>query len=115
MSDEHAVFLNFVLTGDSFGHEAEREAIYVLEDQLEAVLEAAGSGECDGHEFGAGTATIYLYGPDAEALLRAIEPVLRTADFPPTDAELRFGSVDDEDCRVEVVPFGKGDASGRGL
>ncbi|MES9540449.1 hypothetical protein [Actinomadura sp. NPDC000600] len=115
MSDEHAVFLNFALSGDGFGEEAEREAVYALEDHLEAVLEAAGSGEVDGHEFGAGAARIYLYGPDADALFRSVEPLLRRAGLPPTDAVLRFGSVDDEDCRVEVVRFGEEDGSHEGL
>ncbi|MEU8121281.1 hypothetical protein AB0C21_21445 [Spirillospora sp. NPDC049024] len=115
MSDEHAVFVNFVLTGDGFGEEAERDAVYELEDRLEAALAAAGSGELDGHEFGAGNAQIYLYGPDADALFRSVEPLLRTAGLPPTDAVLRFGSVEDEGCRVEVVRFGEEDGSNGGL
>ncbi|KAB2348444.1 DUF695 domain-containing protein [Actinomadura rudentiformis] len=105
MASEHAVFVNFALSGDGFGLEEEREAIYALEDRLEVVLRDANVGESDGHEFGAGGATIFFYGADAEELFRVIEPVLRAADFPPTQAELRFGSIDDEDCRVDVIPL----------
>lgn len=63
------------------------------------------NGEVDGHEFGQGTAQIYLYGPDAGKLLQAIRPVLRTASLRPNEAVLRFGDVDDEGCRIEVVPL----------
>ncbi|GAA4320260.1 hypothetical protein GCM10023178_31500 [Actinomadura luteofluorescens] len=105
LSTEHAVFLKFALTGDGYGTEPERGAIYALAHQLEEALETAGDGEVDGHEFGQSTAQIYLYGPDAERLLQAIRPVLRTAGLRPNEAVLRFGDVDDESCRVEVVPL----------
>lgn len=105
LSTEHAVFLNFALTGDGYGTEPERGAIYALTHQLEEVLEAAGDGEVAGHEFGQGTAQMFLYGPDAGVLLQAIRPVLRTAGLRPIEAVLRFGDVDDEGCRVDVVPL----------
>ncbi|MGI5418392.1 hypothetical protein [Actinomadura luteofluorescens] len=105
LSTEHAVFLKFALTGDGYGTEPERGAIYALAHQLEEALDAAGDGEVDGHEFGQGNAQIYLYGPDAERLLQAIRPVLRTASLRPNQAVLRFGDVDDEGYRVEVVPL----------
>jgi hypothetical protein len=46
-----------------------------LEDQLEVALGSI--GEVDGHEIGPTEAIIYLYGRDAEAMFRAVEPVLR--------------------------------------
>jgi hypothetical protein len=48
-----------------------------LEDQLIEAVEASGSGEYDGDEFGPGEVVFYLYGPDAEALFSAIEGTLR--------------------------------------
>jgi hypothetical protein len=48
-----------------------------LEDQLVEAIENAGVGEFDGNEFGPGEVTLFMYGPDAEALYRAVEPVLR--------------------------------------
>ncbi|MEU8308594.1 hypothetical protein AB0C84_34040 [Actinomadura sp. NPDC048955] len=103
LSAEHAVFLKFALTGDGYGTEPERGASYALAHHLEEALDAAGDGEVDGHELGQSTAQIYLYGPDAGMLLQAIRPVLRTASLRPNEAVLRFGDVDDEGCRVEVV------------
>lgn len=45
-----------------------------LEDQL---TEALGRlGECDGTERGETDTRIFLYGPDAEAMFRAVEPTL---------------------------------------
>jgi tetratricopeptide (TPR) repeat protein len=54
--------------------------IATLENRLEELLEAGGQGELDGHETGPENTTLFLYGPDAEALFRAVEPVLR--DYP---------------------------------
>jgi hypothetical protein len=48
-----------------------------LEDQLVEAIEQAGVGEYDGDEFGPGEVTLFMYGPDAEALYRVVEPVLR--------------------------------------
>ena len=47
-----------------------------LEDQLIDVIQKNGVGEFDGNEAGEGVTTLYTYGPDADALYRAMEPVL---------------------------------------
>ena len=54
--------------------------VATLENRLEAVLEVGEQGELDGHETGPENTTLFLYGTDAEALFRALEPVLR--DYP---------------------------------
>lgn len=54
--------------------------INTLENRLEEALETNERGELDGHESGPETTTVFLYGADAEALFRAVEPVLR--DYP---------------------------------
>jgi tetratricopeptide (TPR) repeat protein len=48
-----------------------------LENRLEEVLETDECGELDGHETGPENTTVFLYGADAEALFRAVEPVLQ--------------------------------------
>jgi hypothetical protein len=55
--------------------EFERSEFDLLEDRIAEA--AAAVGEFDGHGFGDGEVTIYLYGPDADALFRAIEPHLQ--------------------------------------
>jgi hypothetical protein len=50
--------------------------LMTLEDAIIAELERQPVGELDGNEFGPGETTLFLYGPDAEALWRAIEPAV---------------------------------------
>ena len=47
-----------------------------IEDLLIPVLEATGMGEFDGTESGPAETCLFMYGPDAEALFVAVEPVL---------------------------------------
>ena len=54
--------------------------VSTLEDLLSEQIESDGVGELDGHETGPAQTTIYLYGPDAEALFSRVQPVL--ASYP---------------------------------
>lgn len=47
-----------------------------LEDQIRPLLEQTGVGSYDGDEHGPDGVTLFLYGPDAEALFKTIEPLL---------------------------------------
>lgn len=49
-----------------------------LELIIAEALERDGIGEVDGDEIGYDSATLYVFGPDAEALLVVLEPVLRS-------------------------------------
>ena len=48
-----------------------------LEGQLESAIASASVGEYDGNESGPAETTLYMYGPNAEALFSSVEPVLR--------------------------------------
>jgi hypothetical protein len=48
-----------------------------IEDQLVAIIEEQHLGEFDGNEVGAAGAVLYMYGPDAQRLFAAVEPILR--------------------------------------
>jgi len=48
------------------------DAIHALSHKLEEVIKAKHLGEFDGDEFGGGDCTLYMYGPDADALFAAI-------------------------------------------
>jgi hypothetical protein len=76
---EHAVLVHLKLSASPFGTDPERERVLEFEQQLEEAMLAAGVGEFDGNEFGDGECTLYMYGPDSEALFAAIAPVLRTS------------------------------------
>jgi hypothetical protein len=56
----------------------EANDLETLEDRLVATLSRAGTGEFDGNEIGPTETKLFLYGPDAEALFRSVEEVLRS-------------------------------------
>jgi hypothetical protein len=65
---EQAVLL--YLMGEDF------DRMVDLSDKLTEAIEKANVGMFDGNEIGAGETTLFMYGPDAEAIFRAIHPVL---------------------------------------
>ena len=68
--------------------------LWTIEDQLTKILEEHRLGEFDGNDVGMdGTATLYIYGPDAERMFTAIEMALR--EYPLT-----------RKARVEIRPGG---------
>ncbi len=69
---EHAVIVQFNYMP------ATLDELFGLEDQLEKAIVAADAGEFDGNEVALdGRDTLlYMYGPDADKLYSAIEPVL---------------------------------------
>jgi hypothetical protein len=54
----------------------EQHDLATLEDEL-IDIERNGLGEFDGNEIGPTETILYLYGPDADALFKGIEPTLR--------------------------------------
>ena len=79
--NEHAVIIHLRLSNSSFGVSDEQEAFFALEDEVAAAIEDAQSGEFDGDEFGEGECVLYTYGPDADVLFAAIEPVLKASSL----------------------------------
>jgi hypothetical protein len=77
----HAVLLSIRLGNDEFGEEGEVEAMHALQDLLGDAVTRTRVGELDGDEFGGGTCTVYMYGPDADRLWDAIAPVLEKHTF----------------------------------
>ncbi|MCO8275137.1 hypothetical protein M1L60_31610 [Actinoplanes sp. TRM 88003] len=63
-----------------------------MERKVEAALAIDDAGELDGDEFGAGHVTIYLYGPDADRMLAAVESIVRRFPSPSRRAYLRYGT-----------------------
>jgi hypothetical protein len=73
---EHAVLIEF-----KYGP-ADLSTLFALEEELERAI-PPGVGELDGNEMAVDLSdgTLYLYGPDADALWHAIEPVVIAASF----------------------------------
>ena len=78
---DHAVLVHLPLSDDEFGTEAEREAIFALTDRMESAIADAGAGEFDGNEFGGGECVLFMYGPDADRLFNAVQPLLASSRF----------------------------------
>ena len=57
--------------------------LFALEERLESALSGSAIGEYDGNEIATDGSDgfLYLYGPDADRLFDAIEPVLRATPF----------------------------------
>ncbi|MEU9912362.1 hypothetical protein [Streptomyces sp. NPDC051001] len=98
---EQAVIARYRLSDDEYGSRAEREAVFDAERAMATAVEEAGVGEVDGNEFGGGEAVLYAYGPDAEALFKVMEPILRRLSLRPAHVLLRQGSRATE-SRVEL-------------
>lgn len=75
--DEQDLLVVLRLSNRQMGTRDEREQLEQLADQLEAAVVAAGAGEYDGDEFGGGTCTLFFCGPDVDALIRVLRPLLR--------------------------------------
>ncbi|WP_165246180.1 hypothetical protein [Paludisphaera soli] len=76
MEEQQAVIVEFEYPDESL------DPLLELEDLLEAEVETADVGEFDGHELAVDlkSGTLDFYGPDAEALLAVIRPLLVAAD-----------------------------------
>jgi hypothetical protein len=76
-AEEQAVILKLKLASGQMGSDEESQRIHDLEDRLADSIKWSAVGDFDGDEYGDGYCTIYIYGPSAEALFRAIEPALK--------------------------------------
>jgi hypothetical protein len=100
--EEHAVIVHYQLTGEEYGTEDEREAVYALEERLEKAIQAAGAGEFDGNEFGDGEAVLYMYGPDKDLLWSVVETEVRKFPWRPAYALLRAGGPETSSEQVHL-------------
>jgi len=97
---EHAVIVRL----DSPDLLENTDEVYRLCDQLEAVLDKAGAGELDGHEFGSDGCTVFMYGPDAAALYQSVESYLAKWTGEGHVIQ-RFGEAGDPNARTVRVDF----------
>jgi hypothetical protein len=75
---EHAVIVTF-----SYGGSTDLGPIFALEARLTSDIATARVGEYDGNEVASdgSDGTLYMYGPDADALFTAVRPALEACDF----------------------------------
>jgi hypothetical protein len=74
---QHAVIIRF-----TYGFES-LDALFNLEEQLTSAINKAGVGEFDGNDVAPDLSdgTLYMYGPDADAIFSVIQPILASVPF----------------------------------
>ena len=99
--NEQAVIAHFDYEGDDLG------PLFEVEDLLEVAIAEADVGEFDGNEIAANLSdgSLFMYGPDAEALFAAVRPIIASADcLSNVRVRLRFGPPEDDTPeRIEVI------------
>lgn len=96
---QHSVIITF-----NYGIE-ELDELLKLEDKLRNAIELKQVGEYDGHEIAMDSSdgTLYMYGPNAEALFKCIKPILEETEFMRgAIAQLRFGPPSDNVKEIEI-------------
>jgi hypothetical protein len=90
---DQAVVVALRLSGTAFGSGAEARKIHHLGDALEKAVTQAGAGTFDGEEFDELECQLLFSGPDADAIWRAVEPLLRSSALARgAHATLRYGA-----------------------
>jgi hypothetical protein len=102
LGKEHAVIVHFTYYKDDL------EPLHELERKLEEEIKEKNVGEYDGHEIAVDMSDgfLYMYGPNAENLFKAIKHTLEETDFTKGSlATLRFGrpGSDAQEIEVEIV------------
>jgi hypothetical protein len=96
---EQAVIVHLKLDSE-FGEPTEREAVLALEQKIEQAIARVSAGEFDGDEFGGHECVLFMYGPDADRLYQAIEPLLKVDPASVEGYALkRYGDVRDPKAR----------------
>ena len=100
LRNEHAVIVCF-----QYGKE-DLEPLHSLDSLLDKVIRENNVGQYDWHEIAMDLSdgSIYMYGPNAEELFKAVKPILESTDFMKgAIALLRFGpALDSNEIEVEI-------------
>jgi hypothetical protein len=101
---EHSVIAHLKLSDPGLGIGEEVGSFHDLSDELIEAIEQAGAGEFDGDEFGKGECVLYMYGPDADALFAAVEPVLRRSPLAHGGHVIkRYGAANESGAKEVVI------------
>ena len=93
---EQAVIVHLRLCDAGFGTLEERKALLILQDQMHEAIVKNSVGVFDGDELGQGECVIFMYGPDANLLYDAIEPLLKSNPVASDGFAIkRYGKADD--------------------
>lgn len=103
LDQQQSLIIKVKLSDDAYGSPDERALLADIEEAIQSRLADGGAGVLDGDEFGGGCCTIFLYGPDAEALASVVSEVLDRFTFP-AGSELvkRYGPPGSTEVRIAL-------------
>ena len=99
LRDSQAVIIEFLYYKD------ELDELHQLDEKLNKAIKEKGVGYYDGHEINLDMSdgSLYMYGPNAEELFKAVKPILEETDFTKNAvAYLRFGNPGSDALEIEV-------------
>ena len=80
-SDERDLLVVLRLSNRQIGTAGERAEISLIADEITRAVEAEGVGEYDGEEYGGGECILFFCGPDEDALLGLLRPLLQRSGY----------------------------------
>jgi len=104
-ADDQALIIKIRLSDDDMGSKEDEDRMFKLDDELRDAITKAQAGDYDGHEFGAGNFTVYIYGASAERLFEVAWPILALYEFRAgSHAIKRYGK---PGAKKDIVPLDK--------
>jgi len=76
-AEEQDLLVVLRLSNRQMGTAQERMDIEAFADRLDAAIREAEVGEYDGDEIGGGECILFFCGPDVDAMLRVLQPLLK--------------------------------------
>ncbi len=79
-------------SGEEFGTQHERDEILEIEDEIIKTFKKLElHAEYDGHGFGEGTFTLFMYGDSADMIYKEIADILKNTNIGSLEITLRYG------------------------
>ena len=100
---EQTVIARYQLSSGPTGTSIDLQSLATLEDRLIQAIGDAKAGEFDGNQFGANEVTLFAYGPDADRLYAAMEPILRAFPARPAQVLVRYGGFQDDQAPQHLI------------
>ena len=103
-AEERDLLVVLRLSNRQMGSAAERAEISLMADEFSRAVEAASVGEYDGDEYGGGECILFFCGPDEDALLGLLRPLLQRSAYARGAHFVRLVKSEDGEMKREKIP-----------
>ena len=103
-AEERDLLVVLRLSNRQMGTAEERAEISLVEDDLARAAEAEGVGEYDGDEYGGGECILFFCGPDEDALLGLLRPLLQRSAYARGAHFVRLTELENGEMKREKIP-----------